>query len=268
MLACFKLYYLAPLFTFTHYLSCPKNANSASALAAAEVAELKRAKDEAFVRVNQVEEALLTSEERCKILQSDLEKVQIQVSQLKNDHAIAVAAEKTASVAAESALAQLMDAKEALAESINRTLETRLPTDTMSTFDPDVEEKAKDHNDADISILPDRKRIVTDVYNIQQQNDSSHVIENSTTPPPDDAIVTEMKRQECDDDNDRDAHEQRKAKNRSLRRTVPSGEHPSSDKLMLVNEVMNTIIYLYSTKPFPSILTLPSTFSFSVCSIV
>ena len=220
-----------------------KNANSASALAAAEVAELKRAKDEAYARANQVEEALLNSEERCKTLQSDLEKVQIQGSQLKNDHATAVAAEKTASAAAELAHAQLMDAKEALAEAISKTSEMRIPTviDTISTFDPDIEEKAKDHIDADVSIPPDRKGIITDLCNVQQQNDSSLAIENSTTSPPDDTIVSEMKRHDRDDDDDRDAHEQRRAKNRSLRRTLPTGEHPSSDKLMLVNEVMNAI---------------------------
>ena len=218
-----------------------KNANSASASAAAEVAELKRAKDEAYARANQAEESLLISEERCTSLQNELEKVLIQASQLKNDHATAVAAEKTALAAAESTLAQLIDTKEALAEVIRKTAEIRIPTaviETMSTFDPDIEEKTKDHIDAaDVAIPSDRKRIGADVSNVQPQNDSSLASENSTTLPSDDAIVSEMKRHEYDEDDDRDVHEQRRAKNRSLRRTLPSGEHPSSDKLMLVNEV-------------------------------
>ena len=218
-----------------------KNANSASASAAAEVAELKRAKDEAYARANQAEESLLISEERCTSLQNELEKVLIQASQLKNDHATTVAAEKTALAAAESTLAQLIDTKEALAEVIRKTAEIRIPTaviETMSTFDPDIEEKTKDHIDAaDVAIPSDRKRIGADVSNVQPQNDSSLASENSTTLPSDDAIVSEMKRHEYDEDDDRDVHEQRRAKNRSLRRTLPSGEHPSSDKLMLVNEV-------------------------------
>ena len=107
--------------------SALKKANSASSAAASEVAEMKRAMEEADARTTEVEVALANKEERCQILQDELEKSQGMIKQLKDEMATVVAAEQTASAASQQAFTQLQDAQAALAKAQENKPEVMMP---------------------------------------------------------------------------------------------------------------------------------------------
>ena len=238
--------------------SALKKANSASSAAASEVAEMKRAMEEADARTTEAEVALANKEERCRHLQEELEKAQELIKQLKNEMATAVAAEQSATAASEYAFAQLQDANAALARAQESKPEAVAPV----VVNPVVL-----CNRCSSPLTEENTKIIRSAGG---SSDREGAMASTTETAAQSSAVTKGGRQQLEYEEDEEVNEENAVTSTIGRRTGQSLRHgksptpppqqyqqqnseppeygdnlnltakkPSSDKLMLHNEVTN-----------------------------
>ena len=233
-----------------------KKANTASSTAAAELAEMKRTVEEAKARAAEAEEALADKGRHWATVEAHLRSCQAEVAQLKRDLASSVEAEQVASRAAEQAIVRLRDANEALA--------TR----------PELPASVNTGSSVQKGPPPDADCSSTVVAADEKQND--HSKDNVVARRLDDTVVDDTKTDATSNESsngrylggqtDEEYDEEMPARRRKgqLRRGLVSGrqelprgqendtiefgggvslamKEPSSDKLMLVNELYTQI---------------------------